>query len=95
MIVKPKPYNKNSLGGYLLNDVNFREDLFIKKQGYGVNSELTDNNKIYNMINKISSTPFKINVALLDYILNNNDKHQFLMDPNQEHKFHDLEKTTR
>ena len=95
MIVKPKFYSKSKLGGYLLNDVNFREELFIKKQGYGVNSELTDNNKIYNMINKISSTPFKINVALLDYILNNNDKHQFLIDPNKKHKFHDIKKRTK
>jgi hypothetical protein len=29
VIVKPKPYSKKDMGGYLLNDVKFSEDLFI------------------------------------------------------------------
>ena len=31
MIVKPKPYNSRSLGGYLLNNVRYCVDLIIKK----------------------------------------------------------------
>lgn len=32
MIIKPKPYNSRSLGGYLLNNVRYCEDLIIKKK---------------------------------------------------------------
>ena len=34
MIVKPKPYNSSSFGGYLLNNVRYCEDLIIKKKYY-------------------------------------------------------------
>jgi DNA-directed RNA polymerase len=71
MIVSPKPYSKNIQGGYLLNNDQFSEDLFIEKKGYGVKSQLSDNTYIYDMINKINNTPFKINTVLLDYITNN------------------------
>lgn len=32
MIVKPKDYGPKSLAGYLLNDVEYKEDLFIEKK---------------------------------------------------------------
>lgn len=68
MICKPKPYSKEHLGGYLLNDENFREDLLIEKKAYGTTSELFNDNKIYDMVNNISSIPYKINTDLLNYI---------------------------
>ena len=95
MIVPPKPYSKNVLGGYLLNNEKFSEPLFIEKKGYGINSELSDNNKIYDMINQINSTPFKINTVLLDYIMNNWERHNLLFDPKVKHKFEDIEKRTK
>lgn len=36
MIVKPKPYSANTSGGYLLNDIQFNEDIFIEKKAYSV-----------------------------------------------------------
>lgn len=32
MIVTPNNYDSNQLGGYLLNDVDYSEDLFIEKK---------------------------------------------------------------
>ncbi len=95
MIVSPKPYSKNIQGGYLLNNDQFSEDLFIEKKGYGVKSQLSDNTYIYDMINKINNTPFKINTVLLDYITNNWEKHNLLINPKIKHKYEDIEKKTK
>lgn len=93
MIAKPKPYTKDALGGYLLNDVKFSEGLFIEKKAYSINSVLSDCSKIYDMINKISSTPFKINETLLNYLIAN--KHNLLIDSTVSHKFADLKNRTK
>ena len=47
------------------------------------------------MVNKISSTPFKINQPLLDYINSEGAKHNLLIDPYTKHKFEDLNKRTK
>jgi DNA-directed RNA polymerase len=47
------------------------------------------------MINQINSTPFKINTVLLDYIMNNWERHNLLFDPKVKHKFEDIEKRTK
>jgi DNA-directed RNA polymerase len=47
------------------------------------------------MINKISSTGFKINKTLFDYIINNGDKHNLLIDPTVKHKFADIQKKSK
>jgi len=44
---------------------------------------------------KINSTPFKINTVLLDYIMNNWERHNLLIDPKVKHKFEDIEKRTK
>lgn len=97
MICEPKSYTKSNLGGYLLNDIKFTENLFIEKKAYGINSVLFDNNNniIYDLINKISKTPFKINVTLLDYLINNGYKYDLLIDPTIKHKYADIEKRTK
>ena len=56
---------------------------------------MSSDNKIYSMINNISSIAFKINQPLLDYIYNEGSKHNLLIDPYAKHKFEDLEKITR
>lgn len=96
MICPPKPYQENALGGYLLNDDRFADELFIAKKAYALTSELAMDNKIiFNMINNISKTPYKINIPLLDYINNEGAKHNFLIDPRVKHKFADLENKTK
>jgi len=84
IIVKPKKYGKVSgkklLGGYLLNDEKFSEDLLIEKKAYGTMSELSDNNYIYDMVNNINSTPFMINRVLLEFIQTNGYKYNLLID---------------
>lgn len=95
MICIPKAYGPNNLGGYLLKDDKFSEELLIEKKAYAITSVLSDNNKIYSMVNKISSTPFKINQPLLDYINSEGAKHNLLIDPYIKHKFEDLEKRTK
>lgn len=47
------------------------------------------------MVNQISSTPFKINQTLLDYITGEGAKHNLLIDVHTKHKFADLEKRTK
>ena len=64
MVCPPKPYENDVLGGYLLNNNKFSEKLVIDKKAYKVISELSTDNKIYSMVNNISSTPFKINKDL-------------------------------
>jgi DNA-directed RNA polymerase len=91
-LIKPKPYGKDKLGGYCLNDVKFKEDLFITKAGYGENSELSNDNKIYDMINQMSNIGFKINKPLLDFV--SDSQYGLLIDPNIKHKYEDVEKKT-
>lgn len=93
MICPPKYYGDNVLGGYLLNDVS--DKLVIDKKAYKVKSELSTDNKIYSLVNNISTTPFKINIDLLDYICNPGVKQNLLIDPYAKHKFSDLEKLTK
>lgn len=94
MIVKPKVYTNNSYGGYLLNDIKYKDGLFIPKKGYGLNSELSDKNKIYDMVNKMSSIPFKINKTLMEFILKENN-HNLLIDSNIKHKFYNITKRSK
>lgn len=89
MIAPPKPYGKNVLGGYLLNDINFREELFISKTGYALKSEVKGD-RIVDMINKINSIPFKINKVLLEFVFNNADEYNLLIDNTVKHKFAEL-----
>lgn len=94
MVCPPKPYSKDTLAGYLLNDDKFSEKLLIDKKAYAKCSVLSGD-KIYCMVNNISKTPFKINKTLLDYINNEGNKHNLLMDPDVRHQFEDLEKRNK
>lgn len=70
MIVKPKSFTSKKLVVYLLNDINCREKLIIQKNFIKDKSYLKADNVVYNMINSISGTPYKINKELLDYLIN-------------------------
>lgn len=65
MLVKPKPYTPTQRGGYLLNDSTHYENLIIDKSRYRDFSVILENNIIYDMVNKLSFTPLKINVNVL------------------------------
>ena len=86
MICKPLDYTPDVLGGFLLNDKRYTEPLFIEKPVYGISSVVNvEDNSIYQTINNISKTPFKINQMLLDYITSNIGSH-LLLDPTKEHE---------
>ena len=92
MIVKPKPYSIGCVGGYLLNDVEYHEDLIIDNRNLKYKS--LHNEDICDMVNKIISTAFKINTTLLDFINDPvNDKHNLLMDRSVEHKYANVKRT--
>lgn len=95
MIVPPKKYSKTSLGGYLLNVEKYNEDLFIPKSGYLSNSKVLENNSIYDMVNNMSSTPFKINTQLLDYLNNFGVKKGLLLDIHEKHRFESVKKINK
>lgn len=66
MITKPKPYKLEengdvSLGGYLNNDIVFTIGLFIDKIGYRDTTKLMEKNSVIDLINGVSSVPYKIN----------------------------------
>lgn len=91
MVVEPKKYTGNDLKGYLLNDVEYVDQLIIPKKSYGKDSKVSTENIIYHMINNISSTPFKINTQLLDYI-NSSKGSYLLIDFNTPHKYEGMDK---
>ena len=92
MVCEPKPYTEKKLGGYLLNDDKLEEKIFIDKKGYGKTSELDKNNHIYDMVNAISSTPFRLNKDLLNYLNYNGVKQNLITDPSTKHPFEELDK---
>lgn len=94
MIVKPKDYGVDLLRGYLLNDVDFKEELFISKKAYSICSELSYINNVYSMVNNISKTPFKINIPLLNFI-SHNDSYNMLIDSSVSHDYDNLEKRSK
>ena len=69
MIVPPKEYSINQLGGFLLKDVWFNDNLIIDKSSYRDFSVIEVNNVIFNRVNHLSKTPYKINTEVLDFIL--------------------------
>ena len=92
MLVEPKPYNKGVLGGYLLNDVNYRQEIFIYKSNIKEKPIIKDKNVVYHMVNNVGSTPYKINTELFEYISTN--KHDLLLDPNKPIIYEDIIKKT-
>lgn len=90
MIVPPKPYASNKLGGYLLNDVLEIDDLIIDKASYKYKSNI-EKDIIYRMVNNISSTPYKINKQLLDYLDKDGEKYKILMSQDVIDKYENIE----
>ena len=72
MIVKPKAYDeKHQYGGYLLNNIEYYEPLISKKISQKLPTVIEDV-RLYDNLNRMMHTPYKINKELLDYIINFN-----------------------
>jgi hypothetical protein len=78
MIVTPKKYKKigdrEVLGGYLLNDELYEDEIIIKNSRLRTNSIILDKNIIYDTINNMGSVGYKINKDVLNFIYLYNDK---------------------
>ena len=94
MIVEPKPYSSRELGGYLLNDVEKTENLFIDKANYKQNSEIKGNT-IYDMVNNINKTSYKINKEVLEFIELYGVEFGLTEDFNQKHPLEDIKRNKR
>ena len=96
MIVPPKLYTKEQLGGYLLNDELITNSLVRKKWSNKHISEITEENIIYTVVNKISSIGYKINKDVLEFILSHNDYLKGeMIDPNYTHPLLEKSKLTK
>lgn len=91
MIVPPKKYGrdlssgKEILGGFLLNDKEFVMPLIIKNSELKEQSIIKDQNNIFDMINNLSSVGYKINTAVLEFILEKGLDFGLFTDPNFKH----------
>jgi hypothetical protein len=90
MIVLPDLYeitgnNYQKYGGYLLNGVKYFEEIILSNWELKVNSSLSSNNKITEMVNNINSVAFRINQNVLDFIITHNNKYHCFIEPNQIH----------
>lgn len=95
MIVEPKPYTSKQLGGYLLNDVEKTENLLINKANYKQNSEIIKGNIIYDMVNNINKTCYKINKEVLDFIHEYGVEYGLIEDVNQKHPLENIKRNNR
>jgi DNA-directed RNA polymerase len=89
MIVKPKEYTPTKLGGYLLNDEEYTDNIFIDKFNNREKTVSIDSN-IYEIINNISSIGYKINKDVLKFVINNGA--EFGLISNGEHHLRELDK---
>lgn len=90
MIVKPRKHTKNTLGGYLSNDTIFIDKLISSKPTSKIKSEIQKDNCIYNVINGLSSNPFKVNKGVLTYLEHNGA--QFFLEDKEINKLDNKKK---
>jgi DNA-directed RNA polymerase len=73
------------LGGYLLNGIEYTDNLITNNWELSSTNKFKNNNSILNMVNRVNSVQFKINNNVLDFILANNHLFNFYTDPNYIH----------
>lgn len=79
MIVEPKAYDIDILGGYLLNDEEYADSMVTAKTGMKQSSTILSDNIIYYSVNNMMKTAFKINKNLLTYLIKFNREHNLLV----------------
>lgn len=96
LLVEPKPYNHEQLGGFLLNDVKITEGLIIDKANYKEYSTIEkDNNIFYDMINNMSKTPYKVNKKVLKFIIKYSVEYELISGVNKIYQYSDIKRTKR
>ena len=89
MIIPPKPYlrvkNRSILGGYLLNDKEYVNPIIIKNHELREQSYINDENIIFDTVNNLSSVGYKINIPVLEYILEKGQEYNLIIDPEFQH----------
>jgi DNA-directed RNA polymerase len=93
MVVKPKKFIReiingkvtDKLGGYLLNDVHYTSGIIIENRELKTPSLIEINNKIYDMVNNMSAVGYKINISVLDFVLEFGLDYNLVIDPNYIH----------
>lgn len=95
MIVEPKPYTSNQLGGFLLNDVEVTDDLIIDKANYKEFSTLEKDNVVYDMVNNMNKTPYKVNKEVLDFIRNYGVIFDMVSDISKKHEYDGIKRTKK
>jgi DNA-directed RNA polymerase len=69
MVCEPKDYvYPDKLGGYLLNDIYYTNELIKSRIGYEKQTTLRDDNLIINMVNGLNKIPYKVNIDVLEFI---------------------------
>lgn len=86
MIVKPNKYSASKMGGYLLNGKEFMLPLIIHNWELKHPSSIEDDNLIYDVINKLNEVSFKINVPVLEYILEYGLDKKLILDSENKHR---------
>nr|YP_009652953.1 DNA-directed RNA polymerase [Taiwanofungus camphoratus]QCG69991.1 DNA-directed RNA polymerase [Taiwanofungus camphoratus]UKQ56126.1 DNA-directed RNA polymerase [Taiwanofungus camphoratus]WRO45194.1 DNA-directed RNA polymerase [Taiwanofungus sp. YW-2023a] len=89
MIVPHKLYGragkKDILGGYFLNDKEFIAPIIIKNSELREQSYIDDNNIIFDTVNNLSSVGYKINIPVLEFILEKGLEYDLFIAPNFQH----------
>ena len=91
MIVKPNKYyrdlntGKDILGGFLLNDKEYLIPLIIKNSELKDQSKIENENIIFDLVNNLSSVSYKINIPVLEFILEKGLDYDLFIDPNFKH----------
>jgi DNA-directed RNA polymerase len=86
MIVQPKPYSWDegtdivTLGGYLLNDIEYTDDIISHNWRLANKSSISKENVIYDTVNYTSSVAFKINTKVYDFIKKYHKKYNLIID---------------
>jgi hypothetical protein len=78
--------DNNQLGGYLLNGIEYTDEIISKNWELKTESNFLLDNSVYDMVNFVNSVQFKINENVLDFILANNNKYNFFINSNYNHE---------
>lgn len=87
MIVEPNEFSESKIGGFLLNDKSYAQEIFTDNHSFKEKSVINNNdNKLYYLVNGTGKTPFEINQEVLEFLktevgrtllINDNDLHAY------------------